>query len=180
MPKNSVIEENAGLHEAEMGTALSRMEAVVEDCEFDPDTLMGDVRDCILEIIKTRPKPWGELGAGEQQDVVRSVEYASRNMISRAVDSLASLGKQDPVKAILETLSEKKDGTIEVKLKIKTTTDEETAAAFLALHHSRGKMVLVTKASAEDYSGQRGDAPIDPDQNGFEFEGGNDLDREDQ
>ena len=156
--------------EAELTTALDRLEALVDESDFDASTLVGDIRDCMLDIVKSRPKPWSQLSSAEQGDVARTVEYAAQQMVKNAVDLIARNGKTDPVKAILETLSEKKDGTIEAKLKIKTTTPEETAAAFLALHHARGKMVLMTKASAEDYGGQRADVGIDPDQMDIDFQ----------
>lgn len=154
----------------ELTTALDRLEALVDESPFDAGTLVGDIRDCMLDIVKSRPKPWSQLSSAEQGDVARAVEYAAQQMVKNAVDLIARNGKADPVKAILETLAEKKDGSIEAKLKIKTTTPEETAAAFLALHHARGKMVLLTKASAEDYGGQRADVGIDPDQSEIDFQ----------
>lgn len=169
----SVLETNAGLHEEEVTTALGRMGAIVDETPFDPETLQGDVRDCIIDIIKSRPKPWSAMSAAEQQDVVRTVEYSAKALVGKAVDAIMSAGKSDPVKAILESYAEK-DG-IKVTLKVKTMTEDESLAAVQSLHSARGKMVLLTKASAEDYSGQRGDTPIDPDQTGFEFEGGDDL-----
>ena len=171
--ESSVLEDNAGLHEAEIQTAVDRMSAIVDDMPFDPSTLQGDVRDCIVEVIKTRPKPWSQLSENEQRVVIQAAEYTAKKIVENAVDAIMSAGKDDPVKAILESYTEK-DG-IKVTLKVKTMSEDDSLQAVQALHTARGKMVLLTKASPADYAGQRGDHPIDPDQPGLEFEGGDDL-----
>jgi hypothetical protein len=162
---------------AEGNLAIDRMGAIVADSEFDAATLVGDIRDCMIDIIKSRPKPWIQLSNAEQHDVVRQVEYAAREMVAKAVDLVRADGKDAPIKAILESYAEK-DG-IKATLKIKTMGEDDSLAAVAALHSARGKMVLITKASADDYSGQRAEAMTDPDQPGLEFAPTSDVNDDD-
>ena len=165
-------DDNAGAHEAAHETAIDRLGGIVGDSEFDPATLAGDVRDTILDLYKARPKPWSQLSQAEQQDVIRTIEYAARELVQKTVDTIRSAGQVDPIHAILESYAEK-DG-IKAALKIKTMGEDDALAAVASLHKARGKMVLVTIASAEDYLGDRGDAETDADQPDLAFEAGSD------
>lgn len=156
----------------EVSPATERLEAIVRESEFSPETLAGDVRDTMLELFRSRPKPWSAMTEAEQNDVVRALEYASRELVLKAVDAIRSTGTESPIRAILESYNEK-DG-IKAALKIKTMGEQDGEAAVLALHKARGKMVLVTLASADDYLGDRGDPAILPDQSGLDFEAGAD------
>jgi len=157
----------------EVSPATERLEAIVQESEFSPDTLAGDVRDTMLDLFRSRPKPWSAMTEAEQNDVVRALEYASRELVLKAVDAIRSTGTESPIRAILESYNEK-DG-IKAALKIKTMGEQDGEAAVLALHKARGKMVLVTLASADDYLGDRGDPAIMPDQSGLDFEAGADV-----
>lgn len=159
----------AGEHEEEISLATARLESIVDDSEFDTATLVGDLRDCMIDIIKSRPKPWSQLSNAEQHDVARAVEYAAKVMVGRAVDLIVANSKDDPIKAILEGYAEK-DG-IKATLKIKTMSEEDALAAVAGLHKARGGMVLISKASVDDYSGERREVTTDPDQPDLTFEG---------
>lgn len=160
--------------EKEAETANDRMAGLVTAAEMDVATLVGDVRDVMLDMFKVRPKPWSAMEQAEQMDVARAIEYAAKELVGKVVDLVKSEGLDSPIKAILETYQEAKDGTIKGAIKIKTVDDADTAAVISRLHGCRGKMVLMVKASPEDYSGQRGEVETDADQRGLQFEAGND------
>lgn len=154
--------------------ALDAIEDIVADSIVEADTLAGDVRDCLLEIIKHRPKPWGQMTEAEQNDTARTIEYASRDLVTKVVEAIAAKQAENtPIRAILESYTEK-DG-IKAALKIKTIGEDDAAVAVVSLHKARGKVVMITLASAQDYMGERGEFEADPDQAGLEFEAGSDV-----
>ena len=157
-------------------TALDRLSAIAEQAEFDPSTLAGDIRDTLLEIFKHRPKPWLAMTEEEQQDVGRALEYASREIVGKAVHGIRSEGFESPVRAILEGYTDK--GDVKATLKIKTMDDEDANHAIMTLHRARGKMVLITIASPDDYLGERRPFEAAPDQEGLRFEAGEDDEAE--
>lgn len=153
---------------------LEKMEAIVGESLIESDTLAGDIRDCLLDIVKTRPKPWSQLTGAEQNDVARALEYAARDLVTKTVEAIAAKqAENNPIRAILESYVEK-DG-IKASLKIKTMGEEDAEAAVVSLHKARGKVVMITLASAQDFMGERGEFEAEPDQNGLDFEAGSDV-----
>lgn len=153
---------------------LEKMEAIVGESLIESDTLAGDIRDCLLDIVKTRPKPWSQLTEAEQNDVARALEYAARDLVTKTVEAIAAKqAENNPIRAILESYVEK-DG-IKASLKIKTLGEEDAEAAVVSLHKARGKVVMITLASAQDFMGERGEFEAEPDQNGLDFEAGSDV-----
>ena len=153
--------------------AAERIETIAETGELNVRTLAGDVRDMLIDMFKTRPKPWDQMTAAEQSDICKAIDYASREMVKGVVDEIRSEGAEAPVKAILEGYTDK--GDIKATLKIKSAGSEDEANAIMSLHRARGKLVLITIASPEDYLGQRAEPAIDPDQNPLKFEAGTDA-----
>lgn len=151
-------------------TAARRLGIIATTAPLQTGTLAGDVRDTMLDLFKTRNKTWSQLSEAEQQDIGRALEYAARELVRGVVDTIRSDGHDAPVRAILEGYADK--GDVKATLKIKTMGDEDADRTILALHKARGKMVLITVASADDYLGERSAMATDPDQPGLEFEAG--------
>ena len=154
------------------GIAAKRLGIIATSAPLQSGTLAGDVRDTLLDLLKTRPKPWDAMTEAEQSDIGRALEYAARELVKNVVDTIRSDGVESPVKAILESITDK--GDIKITLKVKTTDDADAAGAILALHKARGKLVIITAASANDYLGERQPFAAAPDQPGLGFEAGSD------
>lgn len=156
----------------EVSLSVQRMEDTATDFELgETKFLVAGARDFLLEQIKMRPKPWSATSEKDQIDVAAACEHAAVELVRKIKEALATEGKQ-PIRALLESYVEK-DG-IKVSLKVKTFSDEEALAAIVGLHNARGKHVMITVASVDDYRGDR-PAATDPDQPGLGFEAGNDA-----
>lgn len=154
--------------EAAHTSALDRMEAIADDLVINPDEMVFDVRDFLLDTIKARPKPWSATSQAEQRDVAAACEHAAREMVRKVVEAVASNG----VSAIRVLLTKVNMGSdIVITGKVKTMGEMEEDAAVLALHRAIGKHVMLTRASAEDYAAGEREAETDPDNPEFGFEG---------
>jgi len=149
--------------------AAKRLGVIASSAPLQTGTLAGDVRDTLLDLYKTRPKTWSQMTEAEQQDIGRALEYAARELVKGVVDTIRTDGQEAPVRAILEGYTDK--GDVKAALKIKTGDEEDANRTILALHKARGKMVLITIASPDDYLGEREALHVDPDQSGLKFEG---------
>lgn len=58
----------------------------------DAPTLLGDVRDAILDRLRNLPKPWPEMSDDQQREAIAGCEQIARHMISSAVRAIASQG----------------------------------------------------------------------------------------
>ena len=160
--------EDFGIYSA----AAKRIGLLAATSPMASGTLAGDVRDMLIDIIKTRPKPWSAMTSDEQQQIVQSAEFASREVVRGVFDAVVSEDKDAPVRAILESITDK--GDIKITLKVKTMGEDDAANAILSLHKWRGKMVMLSAASVDDYMGEREPVTIDADQGGLHFESGAD------
>lgn len=156
--------------------AIKRMGIIATSAPLQTGTLAGDIRDTMLDIIKTQCD-WASKTQDAQQDIGRALEYAARELVIAAVDLIRSDGMDNPVKAIVKAYSD--SGDIKATLIVKTDPAGDTAAqeaqAIDTLHRARGKLVLLTIASHEDYLGERGPVDTQPDQNPLQFEAGSDA-----
>lgn len=150
--------------------AAERLGIIASSAPLQTGTLAGDVRDTLLDMFRTRPKTWSQMTEAEQQDIGRALEYAARQLVRGVVDTIRSDGHDEPVRAILEGYTDK--GDIKATLKVKTIDGDDADRTILALHKARGKMVLITIASADDYFGERSALETDPDQPDLGFEAG--------
>ena len=167
-PTQAVATENEDEPEGVSSLAAQRLGIIASSAPLQSGTLAGDVRDTLLDLFKTRPKTWGQMTEAEQSDIGRALEYAARELVKGAVDVIRADGVESPVKAILEGFADK--GDVKASLKVKTGDEDDANRTILSLHKWRGKLVLVTLASADDYMGEsRGFEPA-PDQAGLEFE----------
>ena len=146
----------AGKHEAEHNAAIERLIQIANDAEFDSGTLLGDIRDTMLQLYKDRPKPWSQLSNQEQRDVARNLDMVAKEIIRKVVLIVAE-GEQESIHATLESYSEK-DG---FKISLKALATKETA---IALFEATGSPVIVQRADYRQYHGQRKDAETMPDQ----------------
>lgn len=133
----------------------------LETIDFARETLLGDVRDALLDHIKSLRKSWPEFSRVEQLQIVEHCKTISENLIKQAVQIIAADGRRTIV-ADVEKI-EVKDG---IKVHAKCTNLQQS---LIDLGASVGKTVLIVVADDHDYSGQREEPETDPDQRQFNF-----------
>lgn len=162
-------QEGAGWDaEGEHTTAIDRMENMVDELDLGTDELVFDVRDFLLETIKARPKPWSGTSQAEQRDVAAACEHAAKELVRKVAEAIASNGVQS-IRVLLTKVNMGTD--IVISGKVKTFGEDEEDRAVLQLHRAIGKHVMLTRASADDYTGEGREAATDPDESDFGFEG---------
>lgn len=162
---------DGGAAEQAHTSAIERMEAIATETQLVLDSLVFDIRDFLLEQIKVRPKPWSATSEGEQRDVAAACEHAATELVRKAVEAIRA-DARDPIRALVTKVTLGDD--IQITLKAKPFTPEESDAAVMGLHHAHGKHVLITVASADDYTGGQRDPEVDPDAPALDFEAGSD------
>jgi hypothetical protein len=154
---------------ADQEAALGRMEEIAEGADLRVESLAGDLRDCMLDIFRTRARPWPALSPIEQRDTATAIDFAIKVVLRKAVKLIAA-DDRTTVAAQLGQYTDKGGGEITGTLKLVGVTDNN----ILALHRAAGKPVLIVVADEGPYLGQRGDVAIDPDDPELRFEAGND------
>lgn len=152
-------------------SAICRMEELATRAELSSGQMVFDVRDFLLDQIKTRPKPWSACSPGEQRDIAAAAEHAANELVRKVVEGLAANGRV-AIRALLQSYAEK-DG-ITATLKIKPNGEDEALEAIIGLHRAQGKHVMITVASADDHKQGDRDAEMDVEEPGLNFEAGGD------
>lgn len=167
-------EANAGLDLSERAhtLAIERMETLGLEAVLNDKSLVADLRDAMLDQIKARPKPWSGTSEAEKRDVAAALEQVAIGWTRRMVEMVATAGKVDPVRVLLTKVTLGEDMVLTGK--VKTFTPEEETSAVDILHKARGKHVMLTPASVDDYRGDARDAEIEPDQHTMGFDAGSD------
>lgn len=142
--------------------AMARLMAIAEEAEFDGGTLVGDLRDTLLDIIKSRPKPWSQTSNAEQRDLANALEAIAKLLVRRVTLVVA---EQDEISVQAKLKGYAVDGET-FKLKVVAQGDEETA---LGLFRMDGHDVLLISADSTRFNGQRRDVRTDPDQREIPF-----------
>lgn len=132
-----------------------------EEQSLAADTLVGDLRDAILDRLRNMQKPWPQCSESEQRDIADHAQSVAENLTKRAVQIMAAKGRMT-IAADLVQYTQKK-GIIEAKIKTKATSD--TARSFF---ESEGMTVLLVAADASEFEGERNPPDIDEDQGDLE------------
>jgi hypothetical protein len=145
--------------------AVDRLTNLAMDAHFETGSLVGDVRDTLLDLYRANPKPWSQLLEADQRNIASALEHVAQVMVRKIVLIVAeddAAGRT--VHAKLESYAEKGG----FRIALTASSDSETA---LALHEAVGHEVILKRADMNHYNGQRGDPPINPDQPDLLFEG---------
>lgn len=142
-------------------SAIERAEKAATDWVFNPSQLVNDARDFMLDQIKSRPKPWGGSSPSEQRDIAAACAHAGDELVRKIAEAIAARG-QEPVRVLLDKIA--LGETIQITGKVKTMSAEEEDRAVMILHHARGKNVMLTVASKDDYHGGERPAPGVPEE----------------
>lgn len=157
--------------EPEPETVVDRIERSASEFQIETKSLVVDVRDFMLEIVKRLDKPWGLTPNDQQRDIAAAVEQTATDLVRKVVEAVRADSSASPIRCLLVGYSDKGDD-IKVDLKVKTLDADETTRAVVALHKAKGKHVLVTVASVDDYRGETRDPVLDPDEPALDFEAG--------
>jgi hypothetical protein len=143
-------------HVDEFERRIETLTGIAESAEFESGSLLGDIRDTIVEIFKHRPKPWSQMSEAEQRDMARGIEQSARTLVRKIVVVVA---EEDlvSVQATLKGYSAK-GGTF--KLNAEARGDEETARLLFEMD---GHEFVIMSADATRFLGQKGDAAVQPD-----------------
>ena len=161
-PKKTAPKTTAKNNEVE----VNELEKVIEKLEtnFDDKTLVGDIRDAMLEMFKHRPKAWQSMTEDEQHEMVDFIQFGARSFVDRSIEIIRGDGEKS-VRAMLEKYADK--GEITVTLKISRSALADGDNIIRTLHECVGKNVMIIPASVEDYNGEKAPVEIDSDQPDF-------------
>lgn len=121
------------------------------------ETMSGDLRDAVIDILKTRiPTSWQQLTENEQRDLAFVIEQITEGIVERAVAILSSDGRM-VVSARVKAIQKVTD---EIVVQIVAPKVEDT---LIKLAASIGKTVTIVTADADVYIGERGVADITED-----------------
>lgn len=137
---------------------------IPEDATLQPaldlaaETLTGDLRDFILDRLKHEQskQPWHQRSESDQREAVHQVESAVRHAVTEAVEIIAGHGRRT-IKATIEQITIK-DG---YKAVLTASKHDESR------HHladAQGKTVLIVVADPDEFTGERAEVEISPDQ----------------
>lgn len=147
---------------------VDRLIRIAQESEFERGTLVGDVRDTLLDLFKANPRPWDTLKEDQQRAIAGGLETAAKVLIRAVVLVVAEDGEGgNTIHAKLESYAEKGG----LKIALTANGDRDTV---LALHDAVGQQVVVRRADATRYDGQRRPPAVDPDQPDLQFEGDTD------
>lgn len=129
--------------------------------ELAAETLTGDLRDFILDRLRheQNKRPWHERSEAEQRDTVHQVETAVRHAVTRAVEIIAAGGLRT-IKATIEQVTVK-DG---IKATLTMSKFDENRHNLI---DATGSTVLLVVADPEDFTGERAEVEIKPDNPGL-------------
>lgn len=131
-----------------MAAATKTVDSIIE-----ASTLLGDVRDALLDRLRAMPKPYTVMSAAEQQELIEGCTRVAANLITEATRLIAANGF--PV--------------IPGKLRKFTVKDEIAAQVDISRHDparlvvmdSVGRSVLLVIAEPDMFMGEK--APATPD-----------------
>lgn len=141
---------------------VQRLTEIAIEAEFAGGSLVGDIRDTLLDLFKHRPKPWSQMSADEMRDTGKGLETIAKTLIRKIVLVVA---EEDDVSvpATIKGYSVKGDT---FQLKVEASGDEETA---IELFRMDGHDVVILRADAKRFHGQKRDAEVIPDQAALAF-----------
>lgn len=135
---------------------MDRAMEATNTLELQADTLAGDIRDGVLDLLRGMEKPWTKLAEHEQRNRI----YAATNLARRAVRGSVKLVAERGLDAIEVAVG---PTTLDEDIKIKVVAPRTEDAATAIVKHGRGTAVLCF-TSAGAFFGERAEALADLDQ----------------
>lgn len=124
-------------------------------------TLSGDLRTAIMDRIRSLDMSWGMMPQTLQQALVYEISDLCEHLVRSTVELVAADGRH-ALKAACGEVKHNRRGFIEAKIFIQKD-DTQRYALFDAV----GEPLMIVIADAQEYIGERGPEPTDPDQTGL-------------
>lgn len=143
---------------------LERLTNIAIEADFESGTAFGDLRDCLLNLFKHKPKHWDAMIPSERADTIKTIGDACKVAIGKIVLVVA----QDDANSIQGTLDKKwgvNGETIELKVKV-DNADGETLVDALKL---AGQRVILVSADSNRHMSARRDIHPGEDQVAMQF-----------
>jgi hypothetical protein len=152
---------NTNKAEAAQETTFAKEKITDAEVKVATETLVGDLRDYILDQFKNRQKPWQQMSESEQRDTAEQIQKNAKDVVAKVVKLIAENGR----KTIVAHLHDFKvyKGVITAKI-----TTKKTADTLLEFSESQQKTVLVIASDSAEFEGERAPVAIDPDQGDLE------------
>lgn len=160
--KKTETEPEAEDHISAFDEKVEKLVQLASEAEFENGSLLGDVRDRMLEIFKNRPKAWSQMSEAEHRDIGKALENAAQTLIRRVVLVVAE-GDEISVTGTLKGYSAKGG---DFQLKVEAQGDDATA---LQLFKMDGHAVVIKSADASKLLGKKSEAEVIPDQAALAF-----------
>jgi len=157
IPEEGGIAGDAADHIDEFTKLLERLESLALNAEFTSGTLVGDIRDVLIDTFKNRPKPWSQLSEGEQRDLAKALENVAKTVIKKTVLVVA---EQDEISVTATVKGYSAKGGV-FKINAEARGDEDTAQQLFGMD---GHDVVIMSADSQRFTGQRKDPEVQPDQ----------------
>lgn len=117
-------------------------------------TLTGDIRDFLLDRVKTLGKPWAAMTEDEQSDQIHAARDAAERCVQKACSIIASGGKKAMTGHLVKVTVKDK-----ITVQVEFSKHDEQRHALL---DAAGMTVSVVLADAAPFTGERGPAEPTP------------------
>lgn len=124
----------------------------VNDIDLIAATLTGDIRDFLLDRVKTMGKPFVAMSEDEQREQINTCKNAAENLVSNTVKLIAAEGR----KVIVGQFTQLTQKDV-IKTVIEFSKSDELRHE---LFDAQGQAVLLVIAGTEPFTGER--APAEP------------------
>ena len=128
--------------------------------DYDPElgTLMGDMRDVMLQRIRTLQKPWQQMTEQEQTDCANGIEFGARDIIRKTV---RLLNKHDWPHSVVSLGQVTITGDKGIKAQIECANIQHNRDV---LGGHVGQRVMVMMVDSDTFMAARAPVKIDKDQ----------------
>lgn len=120
------------------------------------ETLTGDIRDFLLDRVKTLGKPWAAMSEDEQSDQIHGCRDAAEKLVKTACEVIASKAKKAMVGKLIKIQIKDK-----IQCQVDFNVDDESRHE---LYDSQGMHVSLVVADAQPFTGERAPAEAEPEQ----------------
>lgn len=131
-------------------------EVTEEEINLAADTLVGNIRDFLLDRVKHARKPWDKMSEEEQAGEIACATGAAETLVRKAVRIIAQAGRKT-ITGNLEQVTVK-DG---IKAVVTVSKHDECRHELV---DSCGSSVLIVVADTEEFDAHRDPVGPDPDQ----------------
>lgn len=130
-----------------------KQEAVID---LAAQTMTGDIRDFLLDRVKTMGKPWVSMSEDEQSDQIHAAKSAAERLVKKCCEIIAANGKKALNGKLVKIAIKDK-----IMCQVDFNKDDEQRHNLM---DAQGLTVSVVLADAVPFTGERGPAEPTPNQ----------------